>query len=334
MLKLAHNEHLWALMLLAFLSLLFLLNLLSRNKHINLFGSDTLVNKLMPKASSRLKNLKFTLIFIAFASLVIAWANPLLGTKYESVKREGIDVIFAIDVSKSMEAQDIIPSRMLKAKQLVSNAINQMSNDRIGLIVFAGNAYLQMPVTVDYSGAKMYLKTINTSMAPKQGTAISEAVNLAVNSFDEEAEAFKTIIIISDGESHDGDAETAIKQAKEQGIIVHTIGVGSSQGAKIPIDNLGNFKKDNNGEIVTTQLNATMLKELANLGGGNYFNASSSNLNEQLILALNGQEARMIDEKVFTSFKNHFPAFLGIALLLLLIEFLIPERKIQLLFKS
>lgn len=288
----------------------------------------------MPKASSRLKNLKFTLIFIAFASLVIAWANPLLGTKYESVKREGIDVIFAIDVSKSMEAQDIIPSRMLKAKQLVSNAINQMSNDRIGLIVFAGNAYLQMPVTVDYSGAKMYLKTINTSMAPKQGTAISEAVNLAVNSFDEEAEAFKTIIIISDGESHDGDAETAIKQAKEQGIIVHTIGVGSSQGAKIPIDNLGNFKKDNNGEIVTTQLNATMLKELANLGGGNYFNASSSNLNEQLILALNGQEARMIDEKVFTSFKNHFPAFLGIALLLLLIEFLIPERKIQLLFKS
>lgn len=288
----------------------------------------------MPKASSRLKNLKFTLIFIAFASLVIAWANPLLGTKYESVKREGIDVIFAIDVSKSMEAQDIIPSRMLKAKQLVSNAINQMSNDRIGLIVFAGNAYLQMPVTVDYSGAKMYLKTINTSMAPKQGTAISEAVNLAVNSFDEEAEAFKTIIIISDGESHDGDAETAIKQAKEQGIIVHTIGVGSSQGAKIPTDNLGNFKKDNNGEIVTTQLNETMLKELANLGGGNYFNASSSNLNEQLILALNGQEARMIDEKVFTSFKNHFPAFLGIALLLLLIEFLIPERKIQLLFKS
>ena len=281
----------------------------------------------MPESNTGIKNYKFILIAIAFVSLIIAWANPLLGTKYESVKREGIDVIFAIDVSKSMDAKDVIPSRMLKAKQLVSNTIDEMSNDRIGLIVFAGNAYLQMPVTVDYSGAKMYLKTINTNMAPKQGTAISEAINLAINSFDEEAEAYKTLVLISDGEDHDGDAEAMIAQAKEQGIIVHAIGVGSDQGAKIPIDNSGNFKTDDNGEFVTTKLNEEMLEELANLGVGQYFNASTPDLSEKLILALKGQESRLIDEKVFTSFKNHFPLFLSIALALLFIEFLIPERK-------
>jgi len=327
MLKLAHNGHLWAFLLLAFLLLIFSFSLLSRRKYLLLFGKKSLMKKLMPESSAGFKNFKFVLVAVAFASLVIAWANPLIGTKYESVKREGIDVIFAIDVSKSMNAQDVIPSRILKAKQVVSNTISQMSNDRIGLIVFAGNAYLQMPVTVDYSGAKMYLKTINTDMAPKQGTAISEAINLAINSFDEKAEAFKTLVIISDGEDHDGDAEAMIVQAKEQGIILHTIGVGSAQGAQIPIDNNGNFKTDENGAPVTTKLNETMLKELSDLGGGQYFNASTPDLSEKLILALKGQEARFIDEKVFASFKNHFPVFLSIALALLLIEMLIPERK-------
>ena len=327
MLKLAHNGHLWAFLLIAILLLLFGFALFVRKKNLSLFGKKKLIKILMPESSVGLKNFKFVLIAIAFASLVIAWANPLIGTKYETVKREGIDVIFAIDVSKSMNAQDVIPSRMLKAKQLVSNTIDQMSNDRIGLIVFAGNAYLQMPVTVDYSGAKMYLKTINTDMAPKQGTAISEAVNLAINSFNEEAEAYKTLVIISDGEDHDGNAEAMITQAKEKGIIVHTIGVGSDQGAKIPTDNNGSFKTDEDGSPVTTKLNESMLKELAELGGGQYFNASTPDLSEKIILALKGQEARFIDEKVFTSFKNHFPVFLGIALALLLLEMLIPERK-------
>lgn len=329
MIKLAHNEHLWAFLLLAIVLLLFVTALLVGKKQRTRWGNEIFLKLLSPEYSLGIKNFKFTLIFLAIASLVIAWANPLLGTKYESVKREGIDVIFAIDVSKSMNAQDIIPNRMQKAKQLVSNMIDEMSNDRIGLIVFAGNAYLQMPVTVDYSGAKMYLKTINTDMAPKQGTAIGDAVKLAINSFDEEAEAYKTLVIISDGEDHDGDAESLIAEAREQGITVHTIGVGSSQGAKIPIDNSGNFKKDENGELVTTKLNEEMLKELADLGGGQYFNASEANLSDQLILALKGQEARMIDEKVFTSFKNHFPLFLSIALVLLFIDLLIPERKSQ-----
>lgn len=331
MLKLAHNSHLWALVLIALLLFLFLLYYLGRRKKYALLGKQDLINLLTPDASPFLKNLKFTLVIIAFISLIIAWANPLLGTKYETVKREGIDVIFAIDVSNSMNAEDVVPSRMLKAKQLVSNTIDEMSNDRIGLIVFAGNAYLQMPVTVDYSGARMYLKTINTNMVPKQGTAISEAIKLAMNSYDEKAEAYKTLVIISDGESHDGDAEAMIEEAKEQGIIVHTIGVGSNQGAKIPIDNAGHFKTDENGEIVTTKLNEDMLKQLAQIGGGQYFNASTPDLSEKLILALKGQEARMIDEKVFTSFKNHFPLFLSIALVLLFIEFLIPERKSKLL---
>ncbi|MEZ4979128.1 MAG: VWA domain-containing protein [Chitinophagales bacterium] len=327
MLKLAHIEHLWALALLGFLILLFAVYWISRMRNLQKIGNIELVKKLNSNASISRKIIKFSLYSIAFVSLVIAWANPLIGTKYEKVKREGIDVIFAIDVSKSMNAQDIAPSRLLKAKQIVSNLIEKMSDDRIGLIVFAGNAYLQMPITVDYSGAKMYLKTINTEMVPKQGTAIGQAVNLAMKSFDEESEGYKTLVIISDGEDHDSDAIASIEEAVRQGITVHSIGVGSEQGAPIPENASGEFKKDQEGNIILSKMNEDMLKELAQEGKGSYFNASNGNLSEDLLLAFSGQEGRMIDEKVFTSYKNHFPLFLGIAFVLLFLEFNISESK-------
>lgn len=329
MLKLAHNSHLWALVLPVILLVIFVIFLWKRKQIIARIGKYHLVKKLIPSSNIARSKLKFTLIFFAFASLIIAWANPLLGTKFENVKREGIDVIFALDVSKSMNAQDIVPSRMLKAKQIVSNVVDQMSNDRIGLIVFAGNAYLQMPVTVDYSGAKMYLKTINTDMVPRQGTAVSEAIQLAMDSYDEESEGYKTLVILSDGEDHDGDAIELAKEAKKMGITIHTIGVGTLQAAKIPIDNKGNFKKDNEGNEVTTKLNETMLKEIANIGDGDYLNAASPDVYEDILVILNGQEGRMIDEKVYTSFKNHFPTFLLIGFIALILEFIISERKLK-----
>lgn len=327
MLKLAHTDHLWALLLLAFLILLFAAYLISRVRKFKKIGNVDLVKRLSSNASLPRKIIKFSLYSIAFISLVIAWANPLIGTKYEKVKREGIDVMFAIDVSKSMNAQDVAPSRLLKAKQIVSNLIDKMSDDRIGLIVFAGNAYLQMPITVDYSGARMYLKTVNTEMVPKQGTAIGQAVNLAMKSFDEESEGYKTLVIISDGEDHDSDAIASIEEAVKQGITVHTIGVGSEQGGPIPENSQGEFKKDQDGNIVLSKMNEEMLRDLAKEGNGSYFNASEGNLSEELLLAFSGQEGRMIDEKVFTSYKNHFPIFLGIAFVLFFLEFNISESK-------
>lgn len=327
MFKFAHTNHLFALILVGVVILLFILYWINRKQIQARIGNSLLIAQLSPKASMLRKSIKFGFLIFAFVFLVIAWANPLLGKKFETVKREGIDVIFAIDVSTSMNAVDIVPSRMLKARQIVSNLIDEMSNDRIGLIVFAGNAYLQMPVTVDYSGAKMYLKTVDTDMVPKQGTAISDAVALALESYDPESEGYKTLVILSDGEDHDGDALSAVKKAKEQGVTVHTIGVGSNQAAKIPLDNKGNYKTDGQGNVVETKLNKEMLAELANIGGGAYFSADKIDVEENILLALSGQDGRMIDEKVFTSFKNHFPTFLSIAFVLLLIDFGINERK-------
>jgi len=325
----AHSNHLWAMGLLLVLVIMFIIYLARRKAVIYKLGKPILINKLSQSSNIQRHYVKAVLWFIAFFSLVIAWANPLLGTKFEKVKREGIDVIFAIDVSKSMNAEDITPSRMLKAKQIVSNVIDGMSNDRIGLIVFAGNAYLQMPVTVDYSGARMYLKTINTDMVPRQGTAISEAIDLAIKSFDAESQGFKTLVVLSDGESHDGDAEAMAERAREEGVVIHTIGVGTEQAARIPIDKQGNYKKDNQGEFVTTKLNEEMLQQIAKIGGGKYLYAASPDIYEDILLVLSAQEGRMIDEKVYTSFKNHFPIFLIVALVALLLEFLIRERKLN-----
>lgn len=328
MLKFAHTYHFWALLLGGFLAIAAALYFINRKQKLRNAGNIALLERLMPATSSANKTIKIIIALIALVALTVAWANPLIGTKYEKVERNGADIMFAIDVSTSMNAKDIVPSRMLKAKQLISNLISSMSNDRIGLIVFAGNAYLQMPITVDYSGAEMYLKNVNTQMVPKQGTNIAEAIRLAINSFDEGNDKYRVLFIISDGEDHDSEALAMVKKARELGIIINTVGVGTDKPTTIPIDDKGNLKKDFDGNIVETQLNEDMLKELASEGGGKYFSAASLKINEQLLDNLSLQDKRKIDEKVFTSFKNHFPLFLGIAFILLLIEWLLPERKL------
>lgn len=326
MLQWANEKHLWALLISLILIAAFIYQEIWRKNGLITWGKSNLLKAMMPSYSPFKKKLRFILPLIGFMSLVIAWANPLVGTKYETVKRKGIDVIFAIDISKSMEAEDVVPNRIRKAKQIISNTIDVMSNDRIGIIVFAGNAYLQMPVTVDYSGALMYLKTINTNMTAKQGTAIADAIDLAMQSFDDESEGFKTLVILSDGEDHDGNAISAAKLAAENGITIHTIGVGSDQAVPIPIDNKGSYKTSN-GEIIKTQLNEEMLKDLAIAGKGKYLQADEVTISEQLNDLLNLKEGREIEEKVITSYKNQFPWFLGIAFVLLFIDLLIKEKK-------
>ena len=334
MIKLAHNIHLWAFLLLAILVILFSFYTIYRKQLIHRIGNSSLISKLTSSTSLIQRNIKFGIIIIAFTCLVIAWANPLIGTKYEKVSREGVDIIFAIDVSKSMDAEDVVPSRMRKAKQLVANIFSGFNNLRVGLIIFAGKAYLQMTITVDYSSSKMYLNSINTNLVPSQGTSISDAVNLALNSFEEESQGFKTLVIISDGEEHDGNAEQIIEKAKKQGVTTYTIGVGSKEGGTIPIDKNGNFKKDSKGEVIHTKLNEEMLIELAKIGGGKYFNASNIDVAPNIITAINNQEKKKLDEKVFTNYKNHFPLFLSFALVLLLLDFIISERKYNLFNKN
>jgi Ca-activated chloride channel homolog len=333
MIKFQHFQYLYALLALVPLLLLFVWYVFSRKKAIGSFGKDTLMQKLMPDSSSKLHVLKFILPSFALIFLIIGWANPQIGTKYETVQREGVDVIIALDVSKSMLAKDVTPQRLAKSKQFISNLIDRMYKDRIGLIVFAGNAYLQMPLTVDYSAARMYLKSISTDMIPTQGTAIAEAVNLATRSFQQDEDKHKTLIIISDGEDHEGDADRAIENALKSGVIVHTIGVGSDKGAPIPINAKGDFLTDKSGNIVLTRLNEKMLIEMAQKGKGKYFNIETSALADKIINELSGMEGKFLEEKVITDYKSRFPIFLSIAFALLLLEFLIPNRKIR-IFKS
>lgn len=328
MIKFQYSTYLYALLFLIPIFILFALYLFKRKSVFDKLGKESLILRLMPAFSKQSHQVKFILVAIGFVALVIGWANPQIGTKYETIQREGIDVIVALDVSKSMLAKDIIPERLAKSKQLISNLIDRMAKDRVGLIVFAGNAYLQMPLTVDYSAGKMYLKNISTDMMPTQGTAIADAVNLAVRSFQQDEEKHKVLIIISDGEDHEGDADWAISEAVNQGVVVYTIGVGSDKGAPIPINNRGEFKKDADGNIVLTKLNDKMLIEMAQAGKGKYFNIETQSLADKLTDEISAMEGKFIDEKVITDYKSQFPIFLAVAFVLLLLEWIIPYRKI------
>lgn len=327
MIKFEHPEYLHLLWLLLAVGLLFVFFIFWRNKTTNKFAQKENFKILAPGISNVKHYFKFVLLVLAFVALTIGLANPQIGTKLETVKREGVDVIIALDVSKSMDAKDTQPSRMLKAKQFVSNLVNKMSNDRIGLIVFAGNAYLQMPLTVDYSAAKMYLKQIDTDLIPTQGTAIGDAVDIAKISYPENSKNQKVLIIISDGENHEGDAEDAIKEAKDNGIKVITVGVGTTAGAPIPVGTNGQFKKDNEGNVITTKLSEDMLKNLASKANGKYYNISNEKTIEKIVTSLGSLDGKVFEEKVVTDYKDQFQIFIGIAFVLLLLDMFIGYKK-------
>jgi Ca-activated chloride channel family protein len=270
-------------------------------------------------------------LFFAFTSLVIAIANPQIGTKYEKVKRSGVDVMIALDVSKSMLAEDIKPSRLDRSKQFISRFIERLQNDRIGLIVFAGKAYLQMPITIDYSAAKLFLRNINTEMVPTQGTAIAEAIQLAINAFDAKDKKHKVLVIITDGENHEGNVLEMAEEATQQGIVIYTVGVGSPKGAPIPIYRNGiqaDFKRDKEGNIILSKLNETALQQLAVKGDGKYFRLSAGSQEiESIISEISGMEKKDFEESIFTDYEDQFQYFILLSIVLLVIEFFISERK-------
>jgi Ca-activated chloride channel family protein len=330
MFRFEHDYILFGLILIPILWILFLLARRSKTKAIKAFGELSVIQQLMPNVSKAKSNWKFILVSSGLAFLIIGAAGPQFGSKLEEVKREGIEIIIALDVSNSMMAEDIRPNRLERAKQAISRLVEKLQDDRIGLIVFAGDAYIQIPITSDYISAKMFLETINTNIVPKQGTAIGSAIELGMRSFSPNSDASKVLVIITDGENHEDDAVKAAEVAAEKGITVYTIGMGSPNGSPIPVyTGAGkSFRKDNQGNTVISKLDEETLNKIAIAGNGNYILASNSNVGlNKLFDDLKELETAEFDSKVYTDYEDRFQYLIGLAFLILLIEVLTVERK-------
>lgn len=331
MFRFGNPEYLYLLLLVPLLIVLFALGQYAKKQALHKFGDLSVIEQLMPYVSKSRPVLKFIFLSIAIVFIVFALADPQFGSKLEKVKRKGAEIIIALDVSNSMLAQDIKPNRLERAKQAISKLIDNMENDRIGLIVFAGDSYIQVPVTSDFSAAKMFLSTINTEIVSKQGTAIGTAIDLAMNSFTPESEMDKALIIITDGENHEDDAIKAAKLANEKGIAVHTIGMGSRQGAPIPL-RIGygqtEFQKDRDGNTVISKLDQNLLTEIASVGGGEFVRANNSQTGlHRLFNRINEMEKKEMEEKIYTDFEHRFQYLLGVALFFILLDIFVLERK-------
>ncbi|WP_396602455.1 VWA domain-containing protein [Algibacter sp. R77976] len=295
------------------------------------FADAPLLKRLSPNRSVFKSVLKTIVLSLAFLCLTIALVNPKIGTKLETVKREGVDIVFAVDVSKSMLAEDIAPNRLEKSKQLVTQIINNLASDRVGIIAYAGKAFPQLPITTDYASAKMFLQSMNTDMLSSQGTAINEAIKLARTYFDDEEQTNRVLIIISDGEDHSEQAAIVAEEASEEGIRIFTIGVGDVKGGPIPEKRNGvvlNYKKDSQGETVITKLNEETLQNIASEANGAYINGkNTNNVVDNIREILNTMDKTEFEAKEFADFKDQFQWFLGFGIFFLLIDVLLLERK-------
>jgi Ca-activated chloride channel family protein len=313
------------------MGLLFLFILIWKKRTQRKFSNSIVLKKLSPDQSIFKSFLKFFLMAFAIACLSIALVNPKIGTKIETVKREGVDVVFALDVSKSMLAEDIAPNRMEKSKQLVTQIINSLAGDRIGIIGYAGSAFPQVPITTDFASAKLFLNSMNTDMVSSQGTAIHEAIQMATTYYNDEDQVNRVLFIISDGEDHEGNVAEMAEEASKMGIRIFTIGVGSEQGGPIPIKRNGilqHYKRDENNEQVITRLNTETLKEISRNANGGYIEGSNTKeVVETVTSILNGMDKKEFESKQFTDFKDQFQWFLAGALFLLILDTFILERK-------
>ena len=329
--ELDEKKYLYLLLILPFLVLLFLYNLYWKRKKQREFGDLELVKRLSPEQSIFKSILKFSILLLAFACLVIALVNPKIGTKTETVKREGIDIVFAVDVSKSMLCEDVAPSRLEKSKQIVSQIINQLVSDRIGIIAYAGSAFPVLPITTDYSVAKMFLQSMNPGMVSSQGTSLDDAIKLSSNFFDKGDKTKKLLIMISDGEDHSEGAESAAEEANKMDLKIITIGVGTEKGGPIPLKENGvvsSFKRDNNNDVVVTKLNSESLLAIAKATKGKYINGSNTKeVIESIKSALDNIEKTEFQTQQFTDFNSQFQWFLGFGFFLLFLDVFLTERK-------
>ena len=328
MFRFEEPTYLYLLLLLPFLAAFYLYSNYRRRKAIRKFGDPVLMAQLMPDVSKYRPDVKFWLVFAAIGLFAVLLARPQFGSKLETVKRQGVEVMIALDISNSMLAQDVQPSRLEKAKRLVAQLVDKMENDKVGMIVFAGDAFTQLPITSDYISAKMFLESINPSLISKQGTAIGAAINLATRSFTPQEGVGSAVFVITDGENHEGGAVEAAKAAAEKGIQVSVLGVGMPDGAPIPVEGTNDFRRDRDGNVVVTRLNEQMCQEIAQAGDGIYVRVDNSNAAQKVIAQeINKMAKADVETQVYTEFNEQFQAVAWIILLLLLAEMLILERK-------
>lgn len=331
MFQFGYPYFLWGLIAIPIMWLLFIARMRWKRKAIARFGDPAVVALLMPDYSPGKLRTRFILYTAAWVFLILGLSNPRIGSKYEEVKREGIDLIIALDVSKSMLAQDLKPNRLERAKQAVNKLLDKFGDDRIGLVVFAGEASLQLPFTSDYAAARMFLSTVSTESIQTQGTAIGRAIQISVRSLPRNKDRSKALIIITDGENHEDDAIDQAKAAKVAGVTIHTLGIGSIQGSPIPEmkdGRLVGFKKDELGSTVVSRMNPQMLQEVAKAGGGLFVQSTAGNAGlEDLFTQINAMTKSDYGTKTFTDYEDRFQYFLFPAFLILLLELLISERK-------
>jgi len=321
------------LLLIPALILIFFAFIYTKKRRMSAFAQWSLMERLAPLYSQSKYTFKFILLMSALALLIVSLANPLLGSKVEKVQRRGVDLMIALDISESMNAEDIQPSRLKRAKQAINRLLDGLKNDRIGIVVFAGTAYTQLPLTSDYGAAKMFIDVISTDDMQVQGTCIGEAIEMAMAAFDDDnsRKNNRAIIVISDGEDHEDNAIEAAKAARQKGIIVHTIGMGLPEGAPIPQFN-GNrrvgYKHDRRGNLVLTKLNEQMLKDIATAGGGYYVGANNASAGvETLFSKIEQMDKVAFDERNFSDYETRFQYVLAFVIMLLILEIFIFQKK-------
>src|SRR6187402_366269 len=315
--ELDEQKYLYLLFILPVVVVLFLFNLYWKRKKQREFGDLEIIKRLSPERSIFKPFLKLGVLLLALIALVFALVNPKIGTKVETVKREGIDIVFAMDVSKSMLCEDVAPSRLEKSKQIVSQIINQLGSDRIGIVAYAGSAFPVLPITTDYSVAKMFLQSMTPDMVSSQGTSLDEAIRLSSTYFDEKSKTSKLLILISDGEDHSEGASAAAEEANKLGMKIITIGIGTEKGGTIPLKENGivkSFQRDQNGEVVITKLNQDGLKAIAKATKGGYvYGGSTKEVLDYVKNALNNIQKTEFEATQMADFQSQFQWFLGFA---------------------
>jgi Ca-activated chloride channel family protein len=329
MFRFGNPEYLWLFIVMPILLALYIYLNIRKRKDVQKMGTLSTLKKMMPELSLKRSYLKFWLIFAALCVGIIMLARPQFGTKVETVEKEGIELVIAIDVSNSMLAEDVSPNRLERAKQILSRLIDVRANDKVGLIVFAGEAYIQMPLTSDSQSAKIFLNTIDPSLVPIQGTAIGQAINLGMGSFSSDQEASRAMVIITDGEDHEGNAAEIAAQAAKAGIQINIIGIGSPDGSPLPANEYGsNFMTDNEGNVVVSRLNEQMSMEIAQSGQGLYVRADNTNRAVQALVAqLDELETTTSSSLSYSEYDEKFTVFAWVLLVILMIEVLIYDKK-------
>lgn len=328
MFKFANPEYLYLLALIPLLVVLHVVSNIRRRYKLKMYGDEELVLKLMPDVSESRPNIKFWLLFAAYALCCFLLARPQFGSKQETVTRKGVETVIALDISNSMLADDVMPNRLEKSKRIISNLVDQFKDDKVGLIVFAGDAFVQLPITSDYISAKVFLNTISPALITRQGTDIKTAIELATRSFTPNEGVGKAIIVITDGENHEGGAIEAAQAAAEKGYVIYVMGVGQPSGSPIPGDRTGEYRKDRNGNVVITRLNEEMCRNIAAAGKGAYFYVDNSNAAEKALQKEIDQLAKAdVEKTVYTDYDEQFQIIAWMILIVLLLEIFICDSR-------